>query len=61
MSLPQPFSSLLLRPAVALLLSFPFSLEPAATGRWVAHAAVAGALVQQAARLPVGLRGLAER
>lgn len=51
----------LLPSAVASLMSFPTSLEPAATGRWVAHAAVVGALIQQAVALPVGLRSLAER
>ncbi|GAB4818251.1 hypothetical protein N2152v2_005297 [Parachlorella kessleri] len=47
--------------AVALLLSLPFTLEPALSGRWLAHAAVAGGLMQRVAAVRVGLSQLAQR
>ena len=47
--------------AAALLLSLPHNLEPAASGRWLAHATACAMLMRRAAAVPVGLSQLAER
>ena len=47
--------------SAAMLLSLQYSMEPMATGKWLVHAGIVGSLIQNVAKVDIGLRDLAER